>query len=548
MSTKTLRKRIALVAVATLGAGVLSAAPAFAAPIGNDDIAMVAATSGTAAIGVCIQDPAAVDTATDATAVSTSTVIEVGAALSFISSTNADGSLIISGPATWTAAAASQTISSDKKTVNLAATGTVTLKASAEGAITVTAYTAVNGGGTAVETYGISVTATCAAAGASVANTIAVISKVKNSSLTSASVDFTADFEDVDHTSTLYIELLLRNAYKGALTSNVVLTATATNGAVIGWDVNGTASGTAAAATAVVSSLGSSTDNLALSIAKPSSSTAALNTTVTIQANGVTVATKTVSILGAAASIAVTDVTVGTQNSTGSFKYVVKDAAGNQLTDTSVATAAIASFVSAGVVASATTASAGDATWIAKGTGTFACTSTKSGSQSVTIGYLNTGLKLVTSNAFTATCGYAAVDTFTVALDKATYSPGEIATLTISAKDVNGGIVSDTTTVGSSIVNVAMPGMTSIGAAPTTADVFTSGKATYKFRVDQAEGSFVGQAQVNAATDLAVKTVSYSVKSSSTAVSMADVLKAIVSLIASINKQIAALQKALLKK
>jgi hypothetical protein len=548
MSTKTLRKRIALVAVATLGAGVLSAAPAFAAPIGNDDIAMVAATSGTAAIGVCIQDPAAVDTATDATAVSTSTVIEVGAALSFISSTNADGSLIISGPATWTAAAASQTISSDKKTVNLAATGTVTLKASAEGAITVTAYTAVNGGGTAVETYGISVTATCAAAGASVANTIAVISKVKNSSLTSASVDFTADFEDVDHTSTLYIELLLRNAYKGALTSNVVLTATATNGAVIGWDVNGTASGTAAAATAVVSSLGSSTDNLALSIAKPSSSTAALNTTVTIQANGVTVATKTVTILGAAASIAVTDVTVGTQNSTGSFKYVVKDAAGNQLTDTSVATAAIASFVSAGVVASATTASAGDATWIAKGTGTFACTSTKSGSQSVTIGYLNTGLKLVTSNAFTATCGYAAVDTFTVALDKATYSPGEIATLTISAKDVNGGIVSDTTTVGSSIVNVAMPGMTSIGAAPTTADVFTSGKATYKFRVDQAEGSFVGQAQVNAATDLAVKTASYSIKSSSTAVSMADVLKAIVSLIASINKQIAALQKALLKK
>jgi hypothetical protein len=509
---------------------------------------MVAATSGTAAIGVCIQDPAAVDTATDATAVSTSTVIEVGAALSFISSTNADGSLIISGPATWTAAAASQTISSDKKTVNLAATGTVTLKASAEGAITVTAYTAVNGGGTAVETYGISVTATCAAAGASVANTIAVISKVKNSSLTSASVDFTADFEDVDHTSTLYIELLLRNAYKGALTSNVVLTATATNGAVIGWDVNGTASGTAAAATAVVSSLGSSTDNLALSIAKPSGSTAALNTTVTIQANGVTVATKTVTILGAAASIAVTDVTVGTQNSTGSFKYVVKDAAGNQLTDTSVATAAIAGFVSGGVVASATTASAGDATWIAKGTGTFACTSTKSGSQSVTIGYLNTGLKLVTSNAFTATCGYAAVDTFTVALDKATYSPGEIATLTISAKDVNGGIVSDTTTVGSSIVNVAMPGMTSIGAAPTTADVFTSGKATYKFRVDQAEGSFVGQAQVNAATDLAVKTASYSIKSSSTAVSMADVLKAIVSLIASINKQIAALQKALLKK
>jgi hypothetical protein len=38
------------------------------------------------------------------------------------------------------------------------------------------------------------------------------------------------------------------------------------------------------------------------------------------------------------------------------------------------------------------------------------------------------------------------------------------------------------------------------------------------------------------------------VKSTSTAVTNADVLKAIVSLIASINKQIAALQKAILKK
>ena len=48
--------------------------------------------------------------------------------------------------------------------------------------------------------------------------------------------------------------------------------------------------------------------------------------------------------------------------------------------------------------------------------------------------------------------------------------------------------------------------------------------------------------------DTAAKTVQYKIASTSTAVSNADVLKAIVSLIASINKQIAALQKALLKK
>ena len=53
---------------------------------------------------------------------------------------------------------------------------------------------------------------------------------------------------------------------------------------------------------------------------------------------------------------------------------------------------------------------------------------------------------------------------------------------------------------------------------------------------------------MTADTDTAAKTVQYKIASTSTAVSNADVLKAIVSLIASINKQIAALQKALLKK
>jgi hypothetical protein len=45
-----------------------------------------------------------------------------------------------------------------------------------------------------------------------------------------------------------------------------------------------------------------------------------------------------------------------------------------------------------------------------------------------------------------------------------------------------------------------------------------------------------------------IQTVAYKVSTGDTGVSNADVLKAIVSLIASINKQIAALQKALLKR
>jgi hypothetical protein len=552
MSTKTLRKRIALVAVAALGAGVLVTSPANAGAgdaIANVNINMTAATTGTAAVGVCFQAAGATDAdVSSATTTSTTTVVEVGAKLSFTTVTNGTGSLVISGSGTWTAVDSTGTISSDRKTVNTVSTSTTaaTLTAGAAGSLTVTAYSAADGGGTAVETYGITVTASCAGNAMSVANTVAVLAS-SNGTAADGNTDFTASAGDVDNGSDLWINVLLRDAYKNPLTTAGVLTANATNGARIGW-VDGGVTGPFAATTAVIATLGDSTASSSLRVAQPADSSAALNTTVTIQFNGVTVATKTVSISGAPASIAVTDVTVGTQGSTGTFKYVVKDAAGNQLTSTSVGTSAIAGFKSAGVVASATTASAGDATWIAKGTGTFSCNATKSGSQSVTIAFLNSALQPVVSNAFTATCGYAAVDTFSVSTDKATYSPGEIATVTISAKDENGGIVSDTTTVGAAIVNLAMPGMTLIGAAATSADVFTNGVKTYKFRVDQAEGSFVGQAQVTAATDLAVKTLSYTVKSTSNAVSNADVLKAIVSLIASINKQIAALQKALLKR
>jgi hypothetical protein len=66
--------------------------------------------------------------------------------------------------------------------------------------------------------------------------------------------------------------------------------------------------------------------------------------------------------------------------------------------------------------------------------------------------------------------------------------------------------------------------------------------------VGTTEGSFVGTFKIAGATDTAAKTLQYKVAATSGAVTNADVLKAIVSLIASINKQIAALQKALLKR
>ena len=133
-------------------------------------------------------------------------------------------------------------------------------------------------------------------------------------------------------------------------------------------------------------------------------------------------------------------------------------------------------------------------------------------------------------------------------MDKASYAPGEIATLTVSAKGAYGTAVHTLAQVGAAAA-AGFGGMEFV-TAPTTTDYFNSGigTRTYTLKVGTTEGAFVGTFKMTATTDTAAKTVQYKIASTSTAVSNADVLKAIVSLIASINKQIAALQKALLKK
>ena len=99
-----------------------------------------------------------------------------------------------------------------------------------------------------------------------------------------------------------------------------------------------------------------------------------------------------------------------------------------------------------------------------------------------------------------------------------------------------------------------MPGMTAV-TAPATTDTETTARTgtwvyTYTVNVG-AEGSYNGAVKIAVGSTSAqynkALTVPYKITTGS-AVSNADVLKAIVSLIASINKQIAALQKALLKK
>jgi hypothetical protein len=550
MSTKTNFKRVALVAVAALGLGVLtSVAPASAADIATNEVGIKAVTAGSlGAVGVCSIASTAGKTSD---ALSSGTVVTVGATLSFsIADTTTDGSLSITGPAIWTAAKTGTEINSTAtKLDNLTVTdtaGETTLKTTGVGSVTVTAK---NNAGIAVKAISIAVVAACSSATTPVAaNTLLGIN---SSQATTDGTDATLTYAEKSYGNTVWVNIVLRNGYKGDVSAGL-LTATATNGALIKFDGTG-----GLASTAFVSTAATADEAMGLSVAQDQDTNPgkALTTTITFAFNGVTVGTKTVTILGIPASITISNVVGGQTGGTvdGSFEFVTKDNAGNSVESPVVGdiTAEVTGWEAGDVVDGVTITDQYLSTlsFTTKGAGTFNCTtaSTKSsGSVDVAIGFYDAALNVVKSNTIKAACG-AGADTFAIALDKAVYSTGDIATLTITAKDALGAAVGDGTTVGEAIA-ADLAGMTPIGSAAASTDEFSGGVKTYKFRVDQNLGSFVGQAKITAATDTSAKTLQYKIGSSDTGTSLNDVLKAMVSLIASINKQIAALQKALLKK
>ena len=541
MSTKTLRKRIALVAVAALGAGVLSVAPANASLAAADMTIGSTVATTTAGIGIC------------AVSANESATITTAASLLFTKSNANAGSLVIeSGAAVFTAAAAGA-ISGDQKKITVAAgdTGNLTLKASAVGAVRVVAY---NASDVAVETYAITVVAACAADAYSAAKSF-----VRGSAAGATATDNIDVSGSLDVTNApVFVSVALNDAYGENLATAGVITATVGAGALVGIDATG------AGATAVKGEIG---DDFYVKVTQATAGVP-VSGTVTIQFNGVTVGTRAYTIRGVAKSIAVSPASLtvgkagisaanagGTIGTTGAgyYEFQYKDAAGNVVTNSAggssghhaaTSLTGLTTTVTAvnSVVMPTTTTTA--ATNFGKGE--WSCASGKSGTATIVVAATNSNLETITSNPFTASCGDV-LDTWTISMDKASYQPGEIATLTLTGKDARGALLNSFDAIGT--VESSFGGLTAV-TAPTSTDKFTSapGVKKYQYAVGLSEGSFVGTFKIAGATDTAAKTVQYKVAAASGAVSMADVLKAIVSLIASINKQIAALQKALLKK
>ena len=448
-------------------------------------------------------------------------------------------SLEISGPATFTNYTAAASNPTGVTLTNLGKLFTFTATTSTAVTLPTNVKLTVNGAGTVTVTQKKKVGATTSTvdiktiyAGTTVKTNVLSVAdsyvRVQDSATAgtlTSSVDV-ATSTSVTNSGTGYVNVRAMDAYAAQLSTSGVIQATATNGAVVAWD--------AAPSTQVNTAAKTGTSGVLYVVQGTANENKPVSTTITITFNGVTLATKSIAFSGRAASISVTGVDIALSNGTrtGTYDFIVKDAAGNQLagvTPTADATkyTSQVTAVSVGGSSSAT----------AVQTGGWTC-SASSGSSIVRIKHVLSDLSEIYSNEFVAACGLG-VNKYTASLDKNSYVPGEIATLTISSTDINGAKVADTSTVGSGVA-ISGGGLTAI-TAPTSADTFAQGVKTYKFTVGNVNGAYnmIVDLPAYVATD-AAKTVSYKIADG--AISNAEVLSGIVALIASITKQIEQLQ------
>ena len=138
-----------------------------------------------------------------------------------------------------------------------------------------------------------------------------------------------------------------------------------------------------------------------------------------------------------------------------------------------------------------------------------------------------------------------------MALDKASYTLGDIATATVQFLDSKGNKSNTITAPGAN--SWTMPMLTSVDwASSATAVTKADGTMVYKWTVGTtgtfAAGTYTGVISYSGLPLSTNATPTYKVVSGGDTTSNADILKSIVALIASINKQIQALQKLILKR
>jgi hypothetical protein len=590
MSTKTIKQRIALVAVSALTAGLFSVvsapasyaadnvAPGTAGPVGEANVLNIATTLNTGGVPVLgTSDVARSSVGLLATGdiagtrlaqtTQTATLLSTGTLVVYTSNAATSVSMIsVTGGTISEAQTADAMNSSLTAAANLGGTAAaelvVAIKPNA-GVTSMTVTLSVATSGTAAQLIAGTTSGTLrgqifvTVAATSVAGTL--------SSATSGlwfDSDGTAESRTEDqvysgrgtsaYNVAQYLNIRARDAY-GTVMSAGLLTASATNGALVSI---GAGISTPAASTTFSSS---APDNLMVTVAAPG--TAPVSTVVTVQHNGVTIGTKSLTFTGQVATVTLSSPKNGLRNNstagTNTMTIAFADSAGNAIYPTAASNPAPTGPMSTAASNYSVTLTTVPTSSVA-GVATFTCPDLSNTGNAI-VSFTNLNGTVITSNSLPVTCSKIAAS-YTASYDKAVYAPGEIATLTVDFKDIDGRSAADSLTSAAdnatnTVAVISLSGVTKVGADHVADDLRTSnGKLTYTFIVGQTEGSFansVNFAQVNtngATLKTGPVTVPLTIKSATATVSNADVLKSIVALIASINKQIQALQKLILKR
>ena len=610
MSTKTMKQRIALVAVSALTAGLFSVVSAPTANAGTADvtasslwlastnsatgapvitagggdtaldknIGFVAVTSADLALNQVVQ---ATGTGILLGTTGTANVLP-GAQLVFNykpsaglvtalsvsggtvgSTTVVAGAITYNGTNTAVSRATGTGAAATVVTVNPGATST-TVSFYEGAAVSATAPT----NGTLIGRWVLTVVAASASGVVSTGDSTAYIgaNKSKGTACTTGAAPTFDNLARNDNGKVACIRVALADSYGLALGSTGSLQASATNGSLV--EVGG------AAADAYTASLSFDSDTYAtagswISVLQPVSNTAG-STVVTLTYQGVVLGTKTINWNGIAATIELdTANSVSIFNAGGSsagtvpagsklgIVYKIKDAAANIVTFAAQPTIADAT----GGMIAAQLADIGEAATeevvqsISAGKGLttmYIANPSATGAGTYKLSITNSAGTVIKSVAYNATV-VGSVSTFTASWDKASYTPGEIATLTIKGLDSAGRTAADGTALGTgTVISVNTDGFghltSTCETTPATSAGYLGGQKTCKFAVKNTPGSYSFSVKVESSTGQAETTGTLAVVASTATVSNADVLKSIVALIASINKQIQALQKLILKR
>jgi len=564
MSKTTIKQRIALVAIAALGGTVLSITSATTAnaTLAHGDLTqagsstgIVLAYSGTASTATMAADGVLafnIATKTGAISVTGGKITGYNAGASTQPGTNNGLTITADGSgASWsaltiydmtfkpTAAGTNMVIKVWKGTASAATTPSTaaTLSLTSTNLVQTITVTVVSAGAAGTFSVGKSYFSVNA-----LASTAATVADDENAHIVRGNVEARINYTLTD---------ALGTAGTANMPANTTVQAQVTSGSCLVGSTAGTAT------LPVVSENANSGDFFVSSTVYP----APTKCTVTVSVDGVVRATKTFTLQGEVDKITYSGpsftgkVSTTTAAPAGTGYITAQDSAGNSLggiTLTPDATTYSSIISSAPAITTGSRTNGYVASSVPSAV-TFLC-SAIGGASTIKFTATKASGATVSSAAIPVSCAKDA-DTYKASLDKASYAPGDIATLTITALDTAGRKVNDAQVLGTGTSNgpsILGSQLTAV-TAPTYTDTFSGGIKTYKYVVGSTVGSYnvvVDLPYLNSisTTGQAAVTVAYKVVASTTDVTNADVLKSIVALIASINKQIQALQKLILRR